>query len=120
MLRLYKSFPSFDVVHVVLAAATCRTHTRLDKLRCCMTKAAYMLGVFRVDLLINRRCYSLPAGSAVLLKLFAMVACPYQNQRNHAKATVKDFIPFDALHIYALQGICSIRLSVHATRQNQF
>lgn len=85
-----------------------------------MTKAAYMLGVFRVDLLINRRCYSLPAGSAVLLKLFAMVACPYQNQRNHAKATVKDFIPFDALHIYALQGICSIRLSVHATRQNQF
>ena len=46
MLRLCKSLPSFDVVHVVLAAATCRTHTRQDKLRCCMPRAAYLLGVY--------------------------------------------------------------------------
>ncbi len=46
MLRLCKSFPSFDVVHVVLAAAACRMHTRLDKLRCCMARAAYLLAVY--------------------------------------------------------------------------
>ena len=63
-----------------------------------MARAAYLLAVFGVDMLMHRRCCSLPAGSAVLPKLFAMVACLYQDQRSHAKATVVDFIPFDALH----------------------
>ena len=39
-----------------------------------------------------------------------MVACLYQDQRSHAKATVVDFIPFGAF--YTRQFICSIRLSV--------
>ena len=55
-----------------LAAATCRMHTGLDKLRCCMARVAYLLAVFGVDMLMHRRCCSLPAGSAVLPKVFAI------------------------------------------------
>ena len=91
MLRLCKSSPSFDVVHVVLAAATCRIHT--SSAAACPEPPICWLCMH-----MDRRCCSMPAGSVVLLKFFATVACLYQDQRSHAKAAVVVFTPFDALH----------------------
>lgn len=55
MLRLGKSLPSFDVVHVVLVAATCRTHT--SSAAACPEPPICWLCMH-----MHRRCCSLPAG----------------------------------------------------------